>query len=169
VTQDSGIEGRLQLVEDRLALLELEGAYAKEFDSRSGDAWAALFTEDGVYRSRPHPDVPPGDLIVLRGRAELARFCHGFELSGIHRLGVPSLQVTGDDATGRVHFDSVATGVDGNGAVQLRALTGFYDVRYRRTVEGWRIAYRVTSALRRAREALYAYPTEPAWDVLGEP
>lgn len=32
--------------DDRLALLELEGDYARRFDTRDGSGWANLFTED---------------------------------------------------------------------------------------------------------------------------
>ena len=50
VSDDLG--ARLREVEDRLALIELEGAYARLFDARRGDEWAALFVADGVYQSR---------------------------------------------------------------------------------------------------------------------
>ena len=43
---------RLADLADRLELLDLEGAYARTFDSHDGEAWAALFTVDGVYQAR---------------------------------------------------------------------------------------------------------------------
>ena len=45
-------------VYDRLALLEMEGDYARCFDMRDGTGWANLFTEDGVYQGATIPGMP---------------------------------------------------------------------------------------------------------------
>ena len=71
------MEHRLRAVEDRLALLELEGAYARAFDSRDGDAWAALFTDDGIYQARERTPGEPG---APQGRAQLADRLSGLGL-----------------------------------------------------------------------------------------
>jgi len=65
-------DDRLRAIEDRLALLEVEAAYARAFDGRDGEAWAALFTEDGIYQARGRTPGEPG---APQGRAQLADYC----------------------------------------------------------------------------------------------
>ena len=50
----NSLELRLKRIEDQLELLRLEGAYAYFYDRGDGQAWAALFTEDGFYAGRQH-------------------------------------------------------------------------------------------------------------------
>ncbi|MEI8002466.1 MAG: nuclear transport factor 2 family protein [Actinomycetes bacterium] len=98
---------RLLALEDRLAILDLEGAYARAFDSHDGAAWAALFTVDGVYQAR---GLAPGDAGHHRGRAALAEFCTHAPFDGLHLMHVPEVTVDGD--LGHVHeVESVERGV----------------------------------------------------------
>jgi SnoaL-like domain len=146
------LSARLRAVEDRLALIELEGAYARAFDSHDGVAWAALFTDDGVYQSR---DATPGNGTYVAGRAKLAKFCTNAPFSGIHYLHLPQLSIDGDVATGRVHLEFVAAFND-DGAPMTRFL-GYYDVRYVRAGDGWLIERRITTTFARRTDTTFGY------------
>ena len=152
---------RLTEVEDRLALIELEGAYARAFDSRDGDAWAALFTPDGIYQAR---GATPEAGNFVEGHDELARFCTNAPFDGIHLLHLPQLTISGDTATSRVHLQFIGEFHSGTRGMRM---IGYYDVRYRRTDAGWRIAHRVTSTMFGTTSSNDPYPvgdgfTDPA-------
>lgn len=152
-------EARLRAIEDRLALLELEGRYARTFDSRDGDAWAALFTEDGVYQAR---GAAPGDPRRPTGRAELAAYCSHAPYDGLHLVHVPQLTLDGDEALGRVHLEFRGTfRTEGRPTVSM---SGYYDVRYRRVDGEWLIAHRITTTLRKDDDVVASYPPGTAFD-----
>lgn len=130
-------------LDDRSALLELEGDYARRFDMGDGQGWANLFTEDGVYQSASVPGMPD-TLPPIVGRANLAQACETTPGSSIHMLNAPQLTLDGDRATGRVHFVFENTRVDDNNNSHHLRLVAFYHVMYERTEEGWRIRNRVT-------------------------
>lgn len=161
------LERRLRAAEDRLELLDLEGAYGRLYDSRQGRAWAALFIEDGIYQGRQLAGMPAQNFV--QGREALASFCEGEPLSGIHMMHLPQLTVDGEEARGRVHFQFQASGVDEHGRSLSRSVTGYYDVAYTRTAEGWRIRRRVTTYLESAQRTVYRYEPTPAdLDALAE-
>ncbi len=147
------LAARLAAVEDRLEIVELEGAYARTFDRRDGDAWAALFTEDGIYQAR---GASPGRGNHVAGRAALAAFCSNAPFDGLHLLHLPQITIDGDDATSRIHLEFVgAFHAPGNPTVRMM---GYYDVRYRRVEGRWRIAHRVTSTMVKEDRSSAAYP-----------
>lgn len=151
----SEIEKRLVLAEDRLAIFELEGAYGPTYDGKQAEAWAALFTEDGVYRGRQLEGMPEQNLV--QGREDLIRFCNEQQLNGTHFMHLPHIVLDGDTATARVHHQYQGADVDGCGRVQLRSVTGYYDVLYARTSGGWRIRHRITNYLEAGRSSFYPY------------
>jgi hypothetical protein len=159
------LEGRLQAAEDRLAIMELEGAYAKAFDSGDGDAWAALFTEDGIYQGRILADTPPGSVPFVEGRDALARFCSEAAFAGIHLLHMPQITLDGDRATGRVHLQFLASFPHGDGLGYLSGLVGYYDVAYQRVDGRWLIRHRVTTTFSRTRNDAGSYEKVGAFDV----
>lgn len=150
------IDDRLRAVEDRLEIIELEATYARAFDERDGTAWSALFTEDGIYQSRPVGDAPP--VTYVQGREALETFCSEAPFDGIHFLHLPQLTVEGDTATGRIHLEFYGTWSNDPGAPR-RATHGLYDVAYRRIDGRWRIAHRVTTAFSREERTVVGYPT----------
>lgn len=153
------IEERLQALEDRLAIIELEATYARSFDERDGETWSGLFTPDGVYQSRPVGDTPP--LTFVQGRAALQAFCTDAVFAGIHFLHLPQLAFDGDRATARIHLEFHGDYAEDAGAPRL-AMRGFYDVAYRRVEGRWLIAHRVTTAFNREQTTVLGYPTAPA-------
>ncbi|MFE3291924.1 nuclear transport factor 2 family protein [Rhodococcus sp. NPDC059234] len=148
-------EERLGAVEDTLAILQLEGAYAPSWDSGDARAWSELFCEDGVFEVVAVGDAPE---IVLRGRAELHRFCTDFtaHTTGIHLLSPPSITLEGDTASARVHFE-FRSGSQSESETRHAHVAGHYTVAYRRTAEGWRISHRSEQAVRRDRGLFYSY------------
>lgn len=160
MSERSSLEERLVLLEDRMALLELEGAYAATYDRRDGDAWAALFTEDGIYQGRRFEGME--DLNYVQGRAALAEFCRTSPVEGVHYLHVPQHSIDGDHAQGRLAFQARGMSVDAHGRVSLTQADGYYDVSYRRTEEGWRIRQRFTVYVERGKRAVLGYDGSPS-------
>jgi hypothetical protein len=159
------LEARLQVAEDRLAIMELEGAYAKAFDSGDGDAWAALFTEDGIYQGRVLSHTPAGSVPFVEGRDALAQFCSEATFAGIHLLHMPQITLDGDRATGRVHLQFLASFPLGDGLGYLSSLVGYYDVAYERVEGRWLIRHRVTTTFSRTRNDAGVYEKVGAFDV----
>ncbi|WP_430334117.1 nuclear transport factor 2 family protein [Rhodococcus sp. ACT016] len=149
------LEDRLAAVEDTLAILQLEGAYAPAWDSGDAEAWADLFTEDGIFELAEVGAVP-GTTIL--GRDALRQFCVEFtaRTPGIHLLNTPSIVLDGDEATARIHFE-FRSGGTGDGETRQAHVAGHYTVRYRRTLDGWRIAHRHEVAVGRTRSWFYSY------------
>lgn len=153
------IEQRLQALEDRLEIIELEATYARAFDERDGETWSGLFTEDGIYQSRPVGDAPP--LTFVQGRPALHSFCADAAFAGIHFLHLPQLVFDGDRASARIHLEFHGAYAEDPGAPRI-SMRGFYDVSYRREVGRWFIAHRVTTAFARTQDAVLGYPAGSA-------
>ena len=130
-------------LDDRIAILELEGDYARRFDMRDGQGYANLFTADGVYQGAQIPGMPEGTPPLV-GRAKLAEACDQMPGSSIHMLNAPQISLHGDTATGRIHFVFENTRVDEFGNTHGMRIVAYYHVDYVRTDEGWRIRNRVT-------------------------
>ena len=150
------VEARLAALEDRLAIFELEGSYARCFDSRNGAAWASLFTPDGIYQARGA--TPDGGGIFVQGRDALERFCSDAPFAGVHLMHLPQLDVRGDAATGRVHLEFVGL-FDSAGAPSVRMI-GYYDIAYARADGRWLIDRRVTTTFSRVDTSTAGYPAE---------
>lgn len=146
---------RLQSLEDRLAIVQLEGAYSTLYDSRDGDAWAELFTEDGIYQGRRLDGMP--ELNFIQGRKALAQFCLTNKLSCIHYLNVPDIRLEGDNARGRVNFVFRGFEASDRHWTHITNAEGYYDVAYQRTPEGWKIRRRFTVYFERGQKTVYGY------------
>jgi len=149
------VEERLLMLEDRLAIFQLEGSYCAAYDGGHGEEWAALFTEDGIYQGRRLDGMP--EMNFVQGRKALAAFCNSNTLRCIHYLNLPKLTIDGDDATSRLNYRFRGYGVDKFGRVALTECEGYYDVAYRRTEEGWRIRRKFTNYFDRSEQTLYGF------------
>lgn len=161
----NAIELRLKRLEDQLELFRLEGAYAYYYDRHEGQAWAALFTEDGVYQGRQRPGL--GEPNFVQGRTNLARFCETDPVSCVHMLHLPHFVIDGDTATSRILVQHRGQFVDEHGRATQTQSTGCYDVVYRRTGEGWRIRQRVNTFYERQVNSAFGF--EPAVPDLAVP
>jgi len=130
-------------VDDRTAILEIEGSYASCADSGDGDGWAALFTEDGVYQWPVIAGMPEAPA-ALRGREALAATIKGLPGTCMHRMNTPQITLDGDRATSRTHFVFEWAYQDDHGVRHERELVGFYHTEYVRAADGWKIRNRVT-------------------------
>ena len=162
----SDLEARLQVAEDRLAIMELEGAYARAFDSRDGEGWAALFTEDGIYQGRILPGAPAGNTPYIEGRAALAKFCTDAAFDGIHLLHMPQITLDGDRAMSRVHLQFLASFPVGDRLGYLSGMVGYYDVAYERVDGRWLIRHRITTTFSRSRNDALGYDPVGAFETV---
>lgn len=132
----SELEARLQSLEDQSAIYQLLARYGPAVDSRSEDAAAALWAEDGRY---DFGGVP------LVGASEVGRLVNlethvGYVKRGCtHVIGMPLVHVDGDRATAtgysRVYVH------DGDGWKVERASANRWELV--RTDQGWKVANRV--------------------------
>ena len=153
------VMARLVVVEDRLAIIELEASYARAFDCRSGEEWASLFTPDGVYQARG-ATAERGNYVA--GREALAAFCSDAPFDGIHLMHLPQCTFDGDQARSRIHLEFVAAfRAEGGPTVRM---VGYYDVRYVKLDGVWRIAHRITTTMHRTDTKAGRYPSGTAFD-----
>ncbi|CAN7378298.1 nuclear transport factor 2 family protein [Aminobacter sp. LjRoot7] len=150
------LEARLARAEAMLDIIALEARYARAWDSGDGAAWADVFTADGVFEIAAVGDRPAQK---VEGRDQLAAFCLDFtsKYSGVHVPGLPLLDIDSDKATGHLHFQFVAIGRLAPNHTMSRTACGQYDVRYRRTDEGWRMAHRLEKAFSSARSEFFDF------------
>lgn len=141
------------LMEDHLALLNLEGEYARTWDTGDAEGWSGLFTKDGVFEMGSAGEMPAAR---IEGHAGLADFCRAIneEYEGLHLIHTPSLSIQAPVARGWLHFEFRARH-EGHPLY----VCGVYQVLYRKTSEGWRIQHRYEQAFQRDDE-IYGVPPE---------
>lgn len=154
------VEERLELLEDRLFLLQLEAIYSSTYDSGNGGAWADLFTEDGIYEGRRRPGMPEQNYV--QGRAALAAFCISDPLRGscIHCAHLPDLTIGNDTAIGRMHFSFRRLGYNSEGQILRRDTLGHYDTAYVKSPAGWKIRHRFTVIFEKSQSSFYGYEAD---------
>ena len=128
-------------VADRLALLDLSYAYARNADRIDAEALGALFVTDGVLRiiNRGAEDTPmerTGRVNIVTAIKRLDRYEKTFHMVGNHYF-----EIAGDTATGEVYC--IAHHVQGEqGAKRDHVMMIRYHDRYQRDPDGWRFAER---------------------------
>ena len=135
-----------------LAILNLEGEYARTWDSVDPEGWAALFCPEGIFEMLPVGNTPGA---FYQGREALAEFCRVINSSyrGLHLIHVPSIRVEGDRAYAWIHFEFRS--IRGS---TLGSVAGIYQVDYRRGGEGWRIEHRIEQAVARSSDDFAEIP-----------
>lgn len=139
------IEQRIQAIEDRLAILDLEADYTHSWDLGEARDWAAVFSADGVFEMLPAGNLPA---TRIAGRAALEAFCHQIrqQWAGLHYMHPPRLRIAGDTAESVIFFEFrhvMRTDVH----LRQGVTAGYYRTRYIRTGEGWRIGERLEQAI----------------------
>lgn len=165
----AALQARLEQAEARLAIMDLEAEYARAWDAGDAAAWAAVFTEDGVFDLAA---VGAGQRLVYTGHQELAAFCVQVDAfyKGLHFMHLPRLQIDGDTARGRVHFQWQG---QFNASAQYfgqRTVAGYYDVTYQRVGGRWLMKHRLEKAVSGQttehydvyQQADFAVPVRPA-------
>ena len=145
-TAIAALQQRLELAEARLEIMDLEAEYARAWDSGDAAGWAAVFTEDGVFDLAA---VGQGSRLVHAGREELQAFCTQVDAfyKGLHFMHLPRLQIDGNTAQARVHFQWQGLF---NASAQYfgqRTVLGYYDVRYQRVQGRWLMKHRLEKAV----------------------
>jgi uncharacterized protein (TIGR02246 family) len=119
--------------EDRWEINDLYARYAFGWDEGDGDAWAAVFTADGIFH---RPEAPP-----LVGRDALAAFVTERKdiQPGIRHFNTNLVvEVDGDVVRGTAYCFAPRIA---DGQLRLRAIGRYHDVLVRLD-EGWRFAER---------------------------
>ena len=123
----------------QMAILNLEGAYSRTWDTVDAEGWADLFTENGTFIS---PQVGPYVAYQYSGHEQLAGFCdtvnNVWQYHGSHYVHTPHIVVDGKKAEAWINFEWRAL-FQGN----VIYTAGVYHVFYVLTKAGWRIDTRV--------------------------
>ena len=119
-------------VEDRLLIRELYGAYSVATSRADGEAWLAMWTEDGVRQQDGHE---------VSGRPALQEFWDMIwgaveKMAFFSEIG--SISVTSDTATARCLTREIISLRDG----PTLKIAGLYDDQLRRENDVWRFARR---------------------------
>lgn len=132
------MERRLQIIEDRFALLDLEADYAVHWDCGRAREWADLFTTDGSFEMLPVGQTPA---FIAKSHAELEAFCTNINRNwmGMHFMHPPRLRISGDAASSVIFFEFRHAMRSESGHARQGVTAGYYEVEYRRTAAGWRI------------------------------
>lgn len=145
-TNMAAVLSRLEQAEARLAIMDLEAEYARAWDAGDAAGWAAVFTEDGVFDLAA---VGAGPRLVHKGRQELVAFCTQVDAfyKGLHFMHLPRLQIEGDTAQGRVHFQWQGLFNTSAQYFGQRTVVGYYDVSYQRVHGRWLMKHRLEKAV----------------------
>lgn len=141
--QVEALSATVRTLADQVEIMQLVAQYGPAVDSGSGDATAALWTDDGTFDAVPH--------LRMQGREDIVGMVHGdghqsLIRNGVgHVLTVPHIVVDGDHATGRsyalnIRWDAAA---DRFWVARVSANTW----RWSRTSQGWRITERINANL----------------------
>ena len=140
------LEARMQAIEDRFALLDLEADYAYGWDFGSPQEWAEVFAEDGSFEMLPAGNTPHARVL---GRAGLEAFCSQIRQtwSGLHYMHPPRLKIAGDRADSMIFFEFRHIMQTGMALIRQGVTAGYYRTTYVRTAQGWRIQERIEQAI----------------------
>ena len=134
-----------QRVAAELEIRNLVAALAINADIGEIDDYAALFTEDAVWEMPANPAMGL-EATEKKGRADIVagvreRRAAGTQGPGTgtwHSITTQQIEVSGDEATGRVYYQFLGK-VDGKPSMLT---LGRYTDRYVRTTVGWKLAHR---------------------------
>jgi hypothetical protein len=137
------LAAKVQALEDQLEIMQLVAQYGPAVDSGSGEAAAALWTDEGTFDAVPH--------LKMRGRDDITGMVHGAGHQSLihngcgHVLTVPHIVVDGNQATGRSYALNIRWDADADRFWVARVSANTW--RWVRTPQGWRIAERINANL----------------------
>jgi uncharacterized protein (TIGR02246 family) len=125
----------LERLIDHIEIRELTARYNRAFDDVDSEAWADVFTPDGVM------EYTGGEPVV--GRDALVAMNKGIGYGYVHITTDPIIDVDGDRATQKCTVIVCNRSKDGS-PVQF-GMTGRYEDELVRTPDGWRFKRRVAT------------------------
>ncbi|MEU6198603.1 nuclear transport factor 2 family protein [Streptomyces sp. NPDC047061] len=134
---------RVRELEDQADIAQLVAQYGPAVDSGSGDAAAALWTEDGTFDVVGH--------FRMRGHDDIAGMVHGrghqhlIHNGCAHVLTAPHIEVDGDRATGRNYALNIRWDAEADRFWVARVSANTW--RWARTADGWRVVERINANL----------------------
>jgi hypothetical protein len=142
-------------VDDITQISQLKYRYLRALDTKEWDEFGACFLPDatGDYNG-----------LVFEDRTALVAYMRenlGAGLVTMHQAHHPEITVDGDSATGRWYLHDKVF-VEAHGFMLEGA--AFYDDRYARTPEGWRLSH---TGYRRTFEATYNMDDLPGFKLTG--
>jgi hypothetical protein len=127
-----------QEISDRLEIQKLLIDYSEAIDRRQFDELDAIFIPDAYIDYR---DTGGIEGVYPQVKAWLAEVLPQYFEVTAHMLGLPSLRIAGDTATGRTFcFNPMVLRGDKPAVMQVGV---WYTDEYVRTAEGWRMSRRV--------------------------
>ncbi|MFF2848246.1 nuclear transport factor 2 family protein [Streptomyces sp. NPDC058001] len=154
------LAAKTRALEDQVEIMQLVAQYGPAVDSGSGEAAAALWTDDGTFDAVPQ--------LRMRGRDDIAGMVHGDGHQSLirggcgHVLTVPHIVVDGDRATGRGYALNIRWDADAERFWVARVSANTW--RWARTPQGWRVTERINANLdgtAEHRELLAPDPADP--------
>ena len=133
-------------LEDKLAIQEVIAQYSYTYDAQDAEGFAALFTEDAVWElfawGATRPEIRLASRAAIRAWAaqRLHERCGRFT-SRHYQSGLLFEALTSDAARTRTMVLVTHQGIT-EAAPRLTA-SGVYHDQWRKTQEGWRLAYRI--------------------------
>lgn len=132
-------------IADRLAILDAIARYSHTFDNREVDAFAQIFTEDGIFEFIAADASEPE--LSLPSRADIHAWVTGWYAdldpaiqSRHHQSGTMFLTLTPDRAESATMLLTTAQRL-GDAAPHVK-MTGVYHDTWRKTADGWKLARR---------------------------
>lgn len=126
------IEEKVERLWERSLISDLLVAFATALDSKDWDAYAALYTDDGIL-VLPWTTIRKADMPGAVER-DLSRYFATHHISANH-----SITISGDSATSRSYLLAMHVQEKGNQKTQW-LVGGWYDNEYRKTERGWLIS-----------------------------
>ncbi len=169
-------------IDIRMALLTLEDAFAKSWDSGDAERHASLYTDNAVLEMEAAGPLPARKII---GRQTLSEFCHtnSRKHPGLHLIDVSSfnLKRRGNTATGSVKFEFCFFGDEpvadlsaflppglelsanedesAESEHNQRLVTGIYHTTYIYSRKQWQRKHRSMSNTEHSEHAVYNIPS----------
>jgi hypothetical protein len=133
---DTSVEARLQLLEDKEAILDLYLAYGRYLDAKNWVPYSELFTETGQLVSKTGVGTATGPAEI---RALFDKTLEGVPVGAFHIFSNIVIEVDGDRATGKTMWYYVTEGENGWPRILM---FGYYNDIVVRVGDGWKFQLR---------------------------
>lgn len=129
----SDLEQRIAKLEAESEIRQLKARYLNACDAKDVEAMRACFTEDAEI------EFPPLGSFDLDGLVGIfTQMAATTPITDVHHGHNGELTIDGDEASGRWNLGFATYDPRNN---NFRMLSSFYEDRYRKTDQGWRISY----------------------------